>query len=133
MKKLTILLFSILISFNSYSEWTKVAENSFQTTYTDISTINKRDEYVYFWQLNNNIKPDKHGDMSNIIYMQVDCTTNRRKYLSVTFYSQHYGKGTSTSLSPSTIEISGWYYNIPPGSSAAAFSGHACNYNKKNK
>ncbi len=53
MKKLTMLLFSILISFNSYSEWTKVAENSMQTTYTDISTINERDEYVYFWQLNN--------------------------------------------------------------------------------
>ena len=39
MKKLTILLFSILISFSSYGEWTTVGEGDSVTQYVDIGAI----------------------------------------------------------------------------------------------
>ena len=45
MKKLTILLFSILISFNSYGEWTEIAKNTDGTHYIDKDTIKKHEGY----------------------------------------------------------------------------------------
>ena len=44
MKKILALLFSILISFNSYGEWTKVAEsNSGDNYYLDLGNVKEYD------------------------------------------------------------------------------------------
>ena len=52
MKKLLILLFSILISFNSYGEWTKITETiNGDTFYIDISFIKENGGYVFFWDV----------------------------------------------------------------------------------
>ena len=59
MKKLTILLFSILISFNSYSEWTEIVQSTEGSTYyIDKDTIKERGGNVYFWGLLDRSTPD---------------------------------------------------------------------------
>ena len=59
MKKLTILLFSILISFNSYSEWTEIEQSTEGVTYyIDKDTIKERGGNVYFWGLLDRSTPD---------------------------------------------------------------------------
>jgi chaperonin GroEL len=64
MKKLTILLFSILISFNSYGEWLKVHKNtSGNTSYIGTDTIKERGGYVYWWRLTDYPEPNEYGDM----------------------------------------------------------------------
>ena len=46
MKKLLLLLFSILISFNSYGEWTKVnMDVDSSSYYIDFATVKKIDGY----------------------------------------------------------------------------------------
>jgi hypothetical protein len=127
MKKLTILLISILISFNSYGKWTEVVESEGgDTMYIDTSTIKERNGYVYYWELTNWLKPSKYGDMSYKAYVEVDCAMVRSKYLSAAFYTQHMTLGTFTS-SPLTNEE--WRY-LSPGSVGAEKINYACNYVK---
>jgi len=128
MKKLTIILFSILISFNSYGEWTEVAESDSSTAYTDIGTIKERNGYAYWWELNNYLKPSKYGDMSSIKYVQVDCAMNRYKILSISYYKRHMGEGTAETAPISTLDKE-WRY-LPPGTMGAMQLEHGCNYIK---
>ena len=70
MKKLLIFLFSILISFNSYGEWTEVGTgaspvNNGDTFYIDIDTIKEHNGYVYWWSLSDYLKPIETGAMSD--------------------------------------------------------------------
>jgi hypothetical protein len=71
MKKLLILLFSILISFNSYGEWTKTGTNSGDSHYLDTGRVKESGGYVYFWTMTDYLKPE-YGDMSNQMYFQGD-------------------------------------------------------------
>ncbi len=64
MKKLTILLFSILISFNSYGEWTKVGEDvNGNTHYIDTDTIKDHKGSIYYWVLTDFLKPNEYGGL----------------------------------------------------------------------
>jgi len=50
MKKLLILLFSVMFSFSSYAEWIKVNEDTEgDSYYIDFETVKERDGYVYWW------------------------------------------------------------------------------------
>ena len=89
MKKLLVLLFSLLISFNSYGEWTKINKSGIGTTfYIDIETIKEQNGYVYYWTMWDKLKPDKYGDKSYKFYHQGDCEPVRVKYLSYIYYKQ---------------------------------------------
>jgi hypothetical protein len=57
MKQLLTLLFSILISFNSYGQWTKITESDGDSIYIDFDTIKEQDGYVYWWVLTDYLKP----------------------------------------------------------------------------
>ena len=65
MKKLfliLILLFSVMFSSLSYAEWTKVGVGGDGNTYyIDFERIKKHGGYVYWWDLNDLLKPDKDG------------------------------------------------------------------------
>jgi len=111
MKKLTILLFSIFISFNSYGEWTKRGKDTGgDTHYLDTDTIKKHDGYVYYWDLTDYLKPAETGTMSVKIYFQGDCGVNRTKFLSYIFYGQPMGMGSEETYSPPNPE---WKYPSP--------------------
>ena len=129
MKKLTILLFSILISFNSYGEWTKsTADSSGETTYINISSIKKQDGYSYWWTLADYPKPDSYGDMSSERYLQVDCALIRYKVLSWSFYKKNMGTGSFEIVPTSSIPTE-WQYSRPNSVMADAIE-LGCSYTK---
>jgi hypothetical protein len=121
MKKLTLiftLVFTVMFSSPSYSEWTKLSTNVDGTTfYVDLEGERKQDGYVYIWELVDFAKPvdDKDilyesGTMSLKGYLQVDCkiisykfgtvSRNIRRFrtVSVTSYKQPMGRGTGKTV-----------------------------------
>jgi len=111
MKRLTILLFSILISFSSYGEWTEVVKNDNRDTlYIDFDTIKEHDGYVYWWGLADYLKLDNTGTMSVKSYGQGDCGVNRYKDLSLILYRQPMGRGDGYTYNPPNPE---WEYPSP--------------------
>jgi hypothetical protein len=113
MKKLVILLFSILISFNSHGEgfftnlldsfssssnktkWTKLyTDSAGDSVYIQKSSISKRnDGYVYYWEMTDHLKPFM-GTMSSLLYTEGDCVAKRYKYLKNIQYSRSMGTGS---------------------------------------
>ena len=125
MKKLLILLFSILISFNSYGEWTKLGENiDGDSYYIEFDTIKARNGYVYWWSLSDYITPNSSGDdMSAKFYFQGDCGLYRFKYLSGIFYKQSMGMGENKIISPPND----WYYAVPKSAMKSEME-YVCDY-----
>jgi hypothetical protein len=131
MKKLTVLLFSILISFSSYGEWTKIGESTDgNTQYMDKDTIKEHGGYIYWWELHNYLKPLSGGDLlSAISYKQVDCALNRTKDLSLSFYRKHMGEGTAAEYTPASVLGDDWTY-ARPGTVHKAMVDAGCIYTK---
>ena len=124
MKKLLALLFSILISFNSYGEWTKVVENiSGDTSYIDMDTIKNHGGYVYFWEMTDYLKPSDNGTLSGKMYKQGDCGMVRFKDLSFSYYKQPMGRGSGRTLTPPDT----WDYPSP-GTVSKFILDYACDY-----
>ena len=100
MKKLLILLFSILISINSYGEWTEVSRSldGVDTYYIEHDTIKEHGGYVYYWMMIDSLEPwEGSGYLSDQTYNQGDCGIYRNKILSYIFYKRSMGKGTGKS------------------------------------
>ncbi len=116
MKKLLLLLFSLMLSFNSYGEWTKTNEDiDGASFYIDFETVNKLDNgYVVFWMMAD-VDLNKDGYMSSKTYWQGDCNLSRMKALSLIQYKEPMGLGESQSASESEVELAGWQY-LPPDS-----------------
>jgi len=112
MKKLTILLFSILISFNSYGEWTKLSKSQDGTAhYIDKDSIIVVGKHVYYWILDDRIELSKVGGMSTEWYYKGECGINREKALSGKSYKQKMGKGKA--LNSHTFTDPEWNYPAP--------------------
>ena len=106
---LTFLL-SLMFSSPSYSGWTWVDENADNNTfYLDFETIRKVDGYVYWWELQDALKPID-GYLSFKIYKQGDCKLFRVKFLSYSFHKEPMGGGTGDSISTKNPE---WKYPPP--------------------
>jgi hypothetical protein len=85
----------MMFSSTSFAEWTKVGENvSGSAFYLDFERIRKVDGFVYFWYMQNYLKPDKFGDFSAKMYLQGDCKIFRVKYLSFSYHKEPMGRGT---------------------------------------
>ena len=126
MKKLLILLFSLIISFNAYGDWTYQGDSvDGDTNYLDMDTIREHSGYVYFWTLIDYLKPTEYGDMSSKMYTQGDCGVYRIKYLSFTHSKQPMGKGGETNNPPNPE----WIYP-PPGSGMDYDLSLVCDYVK---
>jgi hypothetical protein len=112
MKKTTILAlaFSLIFASPSYAKWEKEAEAADGNTfYVDFERIRKHDGFVYFWQLQDLLKPTKHGILSENLYTQADCKLFRYKVLSFVFHKQRMGQDTGERVSPKKPE-----WNYPP-------------------
>jgi|LWDU01.1.fsa_nt_gi hypothetical protein len=124
MKKLLILLFSILISINSYGEWKGVAKNfDGDTFYIEIDTIKEHNGYVYYWELTDYLKPTDTGTMSTKMYKQGDCGVNREKHLSFIFYEQPMGRASGETYNPPDK----WNYPTPDSVGGIVFK-YVCDY-----
>ena len=85
-----------MFSTPSYGEWTKTGINvDGDTFYVDFERIRKHDGYVYFWRLSDYLKPILNEYMSDKGYQEVDCNLLREKDLSLTFYNEPMGGGSS--------------------------------------
>ena len=109
MKKIILIfafLFSTIIwSSKSFGEWEFVESSTDGTrTYIDFDKIRKHDGYVYFWALEDLLKPDQDGDLSYINYYQGDCNLFRYKHLSASYYKQAMGEGTVNNVTDENPE-----------------------------
>jgi hypothetical protein len=108
MKKLTILLFSILISFNSYGEWTNVFESDGTTYYIDKDSFKKNNENVYWWEMKSLSKPIANIQ-SITLFKKGECGIHRFKVLAANGYKRTMAKGSKESIDPP----SKWSYPEP--------------------
>jgi len=123
MKKLLLLLVSLLLTFNSYGEWTKVTkDDDGDSYYIDLNTIKKNDGYVYWWDFVNYVEPDD-GFMSLTSFLQGDCEIGRSKILSTTQYTESMLYGEYESDTPANPE---WDY-FPPETIGGYFLELSCN------
>ena len=129
MKKLLILLLSMLISFNSYGEWMEISETDGVTFYTNVETIKEQGGYVYYWELDDFPSPiiDDLPIISAIIRKQVDCSDERMRSIVIHYYEQNMGQG-DIYFSDDSPDNS-WQYP-PPGSSYYYLLNYVCDYVK---
>ena len=106
MKKLLLLLFSLMLSFNSYGEWTELpAANPEEQGFIDFDNLQERsDGYVYWWMMTS------YSNRSEKFYIQTDCQAGRIKPLQEDYHNEPMGGGDLTSSTESEI---GWYYPAP--------------------
>ena len=120
MNKLLLLLFSLMLSFNSFGEWTKVNEDVEDNGYfIDFRTVKKVDDYVVWWEMRDLVKPND-GYLSNQMYIKGDCESTRTVFLSVLQFEGNMGDGDSFDMSQGILnleDIMGWRY--PPPESVA--------------
>jgi hypothetical protein len=111
MKKLLILLFSTLISFNSYGQWLHAGDLSEgDKVYMDFTTIKKNNGYVYHWELMDFLKPTKNGDFSATVYYETNCNIPvKSRMISINYYKRQMGQGYSRTDN-TTYE---WHYSAP--------------------
>jgi len=126
MKKLLILLFSILISFNSYAQWTYITEEEDgDKYYIDNDSLKEHDGHIYWWGLTDYVKPTRSGDLSAEAYSEGDCGINRWRLLSIIFFKQSMGRGQQDIQTP-TGEYANWYYPTRDRIDGILLN-HACN------
>ena len=108
-----ILLFTLMFSSTSYAEWKKVTvSESGDTFYVDFERVRNHEGYLYFWALNDYLKPNKWEDLSFKVYYQGDCTLFRMKPLTYVFHKQPMGGGNGESIQPKG-ERRDWQYPNP--------------------
>jgi hypothetical protein len=114
---ITTLVFTLMFSSLSFSDWTKVDEDvKGNTFYVDFERIRKVDGYVYYWDLSDYLKPIKYGILSAKVYRKVDCKLFQFKDLIFSFHKEPMGRGSQESdydYSPKTPE---WRYPSPNSS-----------------
>ena len=104
MKKLSLILLSLLLSFNSYGEWIQVPTNEKGGTFIDFDNLQLRtDGYVYWWMMVSD------SSSSQTAYIQTDCKTKAVNVLQLDSYDEPMGAGDLTSTKPDE----GWLYVSP--------------------
>jgi hypothetical protein len=89
------LIFILLFPLPLFAEWVETNKSvDGDTYYIDLDRIRKHDGYVYYWVLEDLLKPTQYGDLSGKVYMQGDCKLFRYKILSSTYYTQPMARGT---------------------------------------
>lgn len=123
------ILFSMLLSFNSFAEWQNVAGNTKGTQfYIENSSIKKNNGYVYYWLIANYLKPTKLGDLSSKSLEQLDCNVPRKqKPLSAIFYTGPMGTGNSVQISQETMNEQDWKF-FPPNSTITKVTDYVCSF-----
>ena len=88
-----ILFSSILFSSYSFGDWKLISTFKGDEFYVDISTLKKYGTSTFVWKLNNYLKPNSGGYLSDVSYVECDCNVFREKDLQIIFYKKHFGKG----------------------------------------
>ena len=127
MKKLLVLLFSLLISFNTYGEWILVSGDHIADGYIETDTIKETNGYVYFWLLQNRHTPDEEELMSIKLYGQGDCGIDRIKFLAAYGYKVPMAKGEIEK--EEIVDFPKWTFQAPD-SIGGILLNYVCDYVK---
>ena len=82
------------------------------TYYVDFERIRKHGGYVYYWELQDYLKPTLMGVWSVKDYTQGDCKLFRYKDLSISFHKEPMGGGTPEVVEPKGDQAN-WQYPRP--------------------
>ena len=116
------LVFTLMFSSTSFAGWTKLGKNSSgDTFYVDFERIRKVDEFDYWWELRDYLKPHQ-GVLSGKKFTQGDCKLFRFKNLSYSFHKEPMGGGTGKIDKSPDKE---WRYP-PPNSSVEGILKEVC-------
>ena len=119
MKKLLLLLFSLMLSFNSYGEWVEfVTDANKNIHYVDFEEMNKIDGYIYYWEMTNYANPTDRL-LSIATYHKADCDSYRYKDVTFNGYTQEMAQGEPETMDL-TILDKDWAY--PVAGSVADYS-----------
>jgi hypothetical protein len=118
MKKILILLFYLLVSFNAYGDWTKIIKEDNKTYFIYFDNIKQKDGLVYWWLM------ASESEDSYQIYLLSDCDMSRMKPIQIMNYRKPLGKGE-----PSVGEIDDdkWIF-LPPETTPTGLHSVACEY-----
>ena len=124
MKKLLILLFSILLSFNSYANWEKVLQLDEGDFYIHMDSIERTGNTTYIWTMRDNSNPKSSNDYNSAkTFLEVECIASKRvRSLTEIRYAQRMGKGDEVKTDNSLGE---WGY-IPPDNPVYIIFKYAC-------
>ena len=86
-KKLTIIIFSLVFSINSYGEWTKILPGDNASLYIDFTTLIEKDGYINWWYL------DTWDKGSETTYAQGDCNLKGFRVTKRVRFSLPMGEG----------------------------------------
>ena len=125
MKKLLLLLFSLILSFNSYGEWTYIGDSNNDVFFMDLDTVKDSNGHVYWWYLIN-LNESNNDNKSQKVYIQGDCEMPRIKTLTNYFYNKTMGEDLASYSSTS----SEWVY-LPPDTAAGLMLDISCGLSKK--
>ena len=106
------LLFTVMIPSTSFAEWTRVGDTGIgDTFYVDFEKIKKNDGYVYYWQMNDYLKPDTFNIISSKTLKEVDCNLPvKSRKIYATYHTQPMGNGEPNTVSPTKRD---WRYPPP--------------------
>jgi hypothetical protein len=87
-------LLSAVCNHVAYFKWTQVWESrAGNVLYVDFESIKKYDGKVYYWQLGDDSKPDKNGNLSFKANIEAECGRFRLKWLSLALHKGSMGSG----------------------------------------
>mgnify|MGYP001164848232 FL=1 len=87
MKKILLLLITLLIYSNAYADWTKVLPGNNASLFIDFDTLIEKDGFIYWWYL------DSWGKGSEKTYAQGDCNLKGFRVVKRIRYSFPMGEG----------------------------------------
>ena len=95
MKQLTLLLFSLILSFNSYGEWNWItADLNGDKHYIDFENFEvDTNGYLYYWEMINYTNTTEKY-LSIATYRVADCDLFRTIDLALNGYTQNMAEGT---------------------------------------
>ena len=103
-----------MFSSSSYAGWTAVTlDINGATYYVDFERIRKHDGYVYWWLLEDYLKPSEWKDLGYLSlksYQQGDCKLFRYKNLSWSTHKEPMGVGTGDT---GNVPDKEWNYPSP--------------------
>ena len=109
-----------------FAEWTEATESvSGATYYIDYDTVKENNGYVYYWELQDRLKPTETGILSAKFLMEVDCDIPRKiRPLSFVFYNQPMGGGNGDAQKSLIDE---WEYPTP-NTAGDTLTNKVCDY-----
>lgn len=121
-----MLLFSLILSFNSYGEWSFVVKSTRSDEYyIDFDRISNKNGYVYYWQLVNFPNPPNVSASSSKQLFEADCNTPyKERRLAYYRFESAMGNGPVNSEQVLTLN---WEY-APPNSITEVILDKVCEY-----